>query len=139
MERRSLYEFIKQNKFAILATISKSNSPQSACVGIAVTPELNLIFDTTTDSRIYQNLINNPSVSFVIGWEHGKTMQYEGIAKHLDKEIPGEWLDTYFEMFPDGIERKNDIRNITYFLVEPKWIRFSDFNPLPPEIEEMHF
>lgn len=139
MELRSWYEFIRQNKFAILSTISKNNSPQSACVGIAVTPELKLIFDTTTDSRKYQNLIHNSSVSFVIGWEQGKTMQYEGIAKHLDKQIPGDWLAMYYEMFPDGIERNNNNGNITYFLVEPKWIRFSDFNPLPPEIEEMHF
>jgi uncharacterized pyridoxamine 5'-phosphate oxidase family protein len=139
MELRSWYEFIRQNKFAILSTISKNNSPQSACVGIAVTPELKLIFDTTTDSRKYQNLIHNSSVSFVIGWEQGKTMQYEGIAKHLDKQIPGDWLAIYYEMFPDVIERNNNNGNITYFLVEPKWIRFSDFNPLPPEIEEMHF
>jgi general stress protein 26 len=139
MELRSWYEFIRQNKFAILSTVSKNNSPQSACVGIAVTPELKLIFDTTTDSRKYQNLIHNSSVSFVIGWEQGKTMQYEGIAKHLDKQIPGDWLAIYYEMFPDGIERNNNNGNITYFLVEPKWIRFSDFNPLPPEIEEMHF
>ena len=35
-------------------------------------------------------------------------MQYEGIAKHLDKQIPGDWLAMYYEMFPDGIERNNN-------------------------------
>jgi hypothetical protein len=42
-------------------------------------------------------------------------------------------------MFPDGVERRESWKNIAYFVVEPKWIRFSDFNKIPPLIEEIEF
>ena len=139
MTKDFLYNLIRQNKFAVLATVSKDNKPQSACVGIAVTSELKLIFDTTSDSRKYNNLINHSNVSFVIGRENGQTIQYEGVAANLNKNTSSDILNTYFEVFPDGIDRKDNWKNIAYFIVEPKWIRFSDFNEITPRIEEMNF
>lgn len=115
MTKEFLFEFIKQNKFAVVSTISVNRMPQSACVGIAVTPDLKLLFDTTMDSRKYENLMHTPRVSFVIGWENAITVQYEGIAVHIPK---------------DSIDEK---------LVEPTWIRYSDFNEVVPKIDEMHF
>jgi uncharacterized pyridoxamine 5'-phosphate oxidase family protein len=139
MNKEFLLYFIKQNKFAILSTVSKDNKPQSACVGIAVTPDLKLIFDTTIDSRKFDNLRIYTNVSFVIGWENGQTMQYEGIALNFGKDEFPQLLETYFEAFPDGIERRDNWENVTYFVVEPIWIRFSDFNESIPKIEEMKF
>ncbi len=49
-----IYNFLKQNKYGVLSTISNKNKPESAYVGIAVTPELRIIFDTVTDSRKYK-------------------------------------------------------------------------------------
>ncbi len=131
-----LYEFIKQNKFAVLSTISKDNTPQSACVGIAVTSDLKIIFDTTTDSRKYKNLLISSNVSFVIGWANGQTIQYEGKSTLLGNNPSDEIINTYFSVFPNGIDRKNNWDNITYFIVEPYLIRFSDFNESPPIITE---
>lgn len=132
-----LYDFIKQNKFAVLSTISKDNTPQSAWVGIAVTPDLKIIFDTTTDSRKYNNLLNTSNVSFVIGWENGQTIQYEGKTTLLGNNPSDEIINNYFSVFPDGVDRKNNWNNITYCIVEPCWIRFSDFNESPPSINEI--
>lgn len=139
MDKEFLFEFIKQNKFAVLSSISRNLMPQSACVGIAVTPDLKLIFDTTTDSRKYANMIYSPYVSFVIGWENAKTIQYEGLASNVDKDSGHEAIKTYLEVFPDGLDRKENWKTITYFIVEPKWIRYSDFNEALPKIEEMNF
>jgi general stress protein 26 len=139
MTKEFLFEFIKQNKFAVVSTISVNQMPQSACVGIAVTPDLKLLFDTTMDSRKYENLMHTPRVSFVIGWENAITVQYEGIAVHIPKDSIDEKFNTYFEEFPDGLDRNKNWKNITYFMVEPTWIRYSDFNEVVPKIDEMHF
>ncbi len=139
MTKEFLFEFIKQNKFAVVSTISVNQMPQSACVGIAVTPDLKLLFDTTMDSRKYENLMHTPRVSFVIGWENAITVQYEGIAVHIPKDSIDEKFNTYFEVFPDGLDRNKNWKNITYFMVEPTWIRYSDFNEVVPKIDEMHF
>jgi len=74
----------------------------------------------------------------VIGWDQGKTIQYEGVAKiPSDEELEG-LLQVYFEAFPDGRERKENWKDIAYFYVEPEWIRYSDFG-VPQMIEEKRF
>ena len=83
MTKEFLYGFIRQNKFAVLATVSSDNKSESAYVGIAVTTELKIIFETVSDSRKYKNLVLNPNISFVIGWENERTLQYEGMAEIL--------------------------------------------------------
>ena|ERR1035437_1109677 len=134
-----LYNFIQQYKYAVLATVSADNVPESACVGIAVTPDLQLIFDTVSDSRKYKNLLLNPNISFVIGCDNEQTIQYEGTAKIPDTNDLDKMLQTYFAKFPDGKERKENWKNIAYFCVVPKWIRFSNFNQSNPQIEEIKF
>lgn len=139
MSKEFLYQFISQQKYAIMSSVSADNKPQSACVGFATTPELSLIFDTLVDSRKYRNLLNNPHISFVIGWEDGQTVQYQGIARTPSDRELNEFLSLYFLKFPDGIERKNNFNAITYFVVEPTWARYSDFNESLPKIMELTF
>ena len=134
-----LYKFIRKYKYAVLATVSPDNFPESACVGIAVDHDLKIVFDTVSDSRKYKNLISNPNISFVIGCDSEQTIQYEGIATIPDAKNLEKMLQIYFEIFPDGKERKETWENIAYFCVVPKWIRFSDFSQTIPQIEEMSF
>ncbi len=61
----------------------------------------------------------------------------EGIAKEC---IGSELINLkkiYFEVFPDGKDRES-LPEITYFKVEPKWIRYSDYYG-KPTIIEMNF
>ncbi|AFD08533.1 pyridoxamine 5'-phosphate oxidase family protein [Solitalea canadensis] len=133
-----LYEFISKNKYAVLSTVTVDGLPESAVVGIAITTDLRIIFDTLSTSRKYQNLINNPSIAFVIGWDGEQTIQYEGTAKIPDEKELEELLQIYFNVFPDGKDRKENWKDIAYFSVSPRWIRYSDFN-VPVTIEEIRF
>jgi uncharacterized pyridoxamine 5'-phosphate oxidase family protein len=133
---KNLHHFLDQHKLAVLSTVNEKNLPEAALVGFAVTKDLQLIFDTVATSRKYKNLLKNPTIAFVIGWENETTIQYEGVAKVLSKD--DALLETYFEKFPEGRERKSTWKDIVYFVVEPKWIRYSDFNE-PQKIEEFNF
>ena len=139
MTTDQIYQFIQMNKLAVLATVTPENTSESACMGIAVTPDLKIIFDTVTTSRKYQNLLVNPSISFVIGLDNEQTIQYEGIAKIPTESELVELLKIYFKTFPDGQYRKDTWEDIAYFYVEPTWIRYSDFNSITPHIEEFKF
>ena len=138
MTTKFIYDFITKNKYAVLSTVSEKGMPQSALVGIAVTRDLKIIFDTVTISRKYKNLIINPAIAFVIGWEDEQTVQYEGTARIPKDQQFDELLAVYFEVFPDGRDRKENWKDISYFYVEPRWIRYSNFNE-PVQIEEMEF
>jgi uncharacterized pyridoxamine 5'-phosphate oxidase family protein len=80
MTRADIYQFMSKQKLGVLGTLSSGGSPQSALVGIAVTPELEIIFDTVKSSRKFQNLMSNSGCSFVVGWADEVTVQYEGQA-----------------------------------------------------------
>jgi len=132
-----LYDFISKIKFAVVATTSTSNEPEAAFVHIAVTKDLKIIFDTVKTSRKYKNLLANPAVALVIGWENETTVQYEGVARVLSGDDK-EFLQVYFDVFPEGRERKEGWKDIVHFCVEPSWIRYSNFN-IPQQIEEIFY
>jgi pyridoxine/pyridoxamine 5'-phosphate oxidase len=83
MTKEDHFRFIGRHKLGVLATISPSGEPQAAVVGIAVTADLELVFDTVKTSRKYQNLTANPAIAFVIGGDEEITVQYEGEAEEL--------------------------------------------------------
>jgi general stress protein 26 len=139
MTKDFLYNFIRMHAFGVFSTVSPDHKSESAVVGIVVTPDLKIFFDTLSDSRKYQNILANPNISFVIGWDHEQTIQYEGIAGIPGEEELDELLSIYFESFPDGVERKQMWKNIAYICVKPKWIRYSDFREATARIEELVF
>jgi hypothetical protein len=46
--------------------------------------------------------------------------------------------ELYFLQFPDGRDRQS-WPGLVYVRARPGWIRFSDFNRVPPEIVEFRF
>lgn len=138
---RDVFEFIRRHRMAVEASVTATGEPQAAAVGIAVTHELEIIFDTLGTSRKARNLRRDPHIALVIGWDLGgdeRTVQYEGLAD----EPQGAELDrlkaVYFEAFPDGREREK-WPEIAYFRARPTWIRYSDFSgkaPLVVEVED---
>ena len=132
-KKKFLYAYVNKRMLAVLATIGPDQVPEAAVMEFGQTKNLELIFDTLNTTRKYANLKRNPKTAFVIGWEEGTTVQYEGIAKEL---VGGE-LATYkkimFGKNPAFAKWKN-LPGMTYFKVTPRWIRYSAMNQSPWEI-----
>lgn len=137
MTETDIYAFLRQCRLGVLGSVWNS-SPQSALVGIAVTPQLEIVFDTVSSSRKYRNLTARPECSFVFGWTGEQTVQYEGAANQLASPELERYQKVYFETWPDGPARMH-WPGLVYFRVRPTWIRYSDFDQRPPLIEEFNF
>jgi hypothetical protein len=140
MTEADLYAFISKHRLGILGTIGNSATPQSALMGIAITPQLEIIFDTVKSSRKYPNLIARPACSFVIGgWgATEQTVQYEGEAEELTLPKLERYQEIYFKVWPE-CRAHLCWPGIVYFVVRPTWIRYSDFDKDPPLIREFTF
>jgi general stress protein 26 len=73
-------DFLARHKYAVVSTIAPRLIPQSALVGIAVSPDLEVYFDTLDTTRKIANLRRNPNLSLVVGWENEQTLQLDGIV-----------------------------------------------------------
>jgi general stress protein 26 len=130
-----VFQFMSRESLAVLATSGENAQPAAALMGFAVTPELEIIFDTVRTSRKYPNLKKNPRMAFVIGCTSEVTVQYEGVAEELRGEELAKYKRLCFAKFPGGTVRES-WPGITYFVVRPKWVRLCDYNPTSRRIEE---
>lgn len=134
-----IYQFIAKQKLGVISTVNAENKPEAAVVGIAVSENFEIIFDTVKASRKYANIMHNPRVAFVIGWDNEITVQYEGIAEVLGNGAEADRLRAiYYHVYPDGKERAATWPGLVHIKVTAKWIRYSDFNE-PPVTEELSF
>ena len=138
MSREELLLFIRTHRYVVQASVSPSGVPQAAIIGIAVTDDLEIVFDSVESSRKVPNLRINPAASFVIGgWTPGdeRTVQYEGITDQPHGPDLERLRKIYFDTFPDGRKRLG-WPGLVHLRVRPTWIRYSDFNKNPPQIVE---
>jgi pyridoxine/pyridoxamine 5'-phosphate oxidase len=138
MTREELLVFMACHKLAVVSSIGRNGSPQSALIGIAVTGELEIVFDTVKSSRKYGNLIANPAAALVLGWTGESTLQFEGMARELSGEELGRYKEVYFAAWPECVSHQQ-WADICYFAVKPNWMRFSDYGVTPAVTEEFHF
>ena len=138
-DKKFIYDFIHKHKIAVLATVDKSNQPEAAVVEFGDTPDLEIIFDTLAETyRKYNNLQKNQSVALVIGWDDDITVQYEGTAKEIKGQEKDKYKEIYFAKNPET--RKWDSNpDIRYFLVKPKWVRYSDYGSKPYKVIALKF
>jgi pyridoxine/pyridoxamine 5'-phosphate oxidase len=101
METEGIYSFMARFRYGVVSSMSREGNPQSALVGIATTPELEIIFDTLNSARKYRNLIARPSCSLVVGWDGEQTVQYEGIAAEPKGAELKRYQEAYFAVWPD--------------------------------------
>ena len=137
MEHRGLQGFISRHRYAIVSSVSAAGTPQSAIVGIAVTSELEIVFDTLRSTRKYRNLMARSACSVVVG-SGEQTLQFEGIAREPQGDELLRCRENYFSAWPDGRERL-DWPDLTHLVITPQWIRYSDYDQSPPSICEMRF
>jgi pyridoxine/pyridoxamine 5'-phosphate oxidase len=135
MNAADFLTFLRRHRLAVVSTV-RDGAPQAAVVGIAATDRLDIIFDTLSTSRKCANLIADPRVALVIGWDNEQTVQIEGAADVPRGDELAACKQAYFAAWPDGREREK-WSDIAYVRVRPRWMRFSDFGTAPPRIEEL--
>jgi hypothetical protein len=135
MDHDALYSFMVAQRYGVVSSLSPDGTPQAALVGIAVTPRLEIVFDTLKCSRKYRNLSARPSCSFVVGWSGEQTVQFEGLAAEPQGEELTRYQEMYLAVWQDGRARTH-WPEIAYFVVRPSWIRYSDYDQNPPRVEE---
>jgi pyridoxine/pyridoxamine 5'-phosphate oxidase len=135
MSHSDLLAFAKAQKLAVISTIAPGGVPHGAVVGVAVTDDFELVFDTLNTTRKWANLKANPSIAVTLGWD-AETLQLEGAAEELSDAALAPYQELYFSIWPDGSDRLS-WPGITYFKVTPRWMRYSDFRPTPPRIVEL--
>jgi hypothetical protein len=74
----------------------------------------------------------------VIGWHGEITLQYEGEARQLQGSDLAKYIEIYFAKWPE-CRAHQSWPGISYFLVTPKWIRYSDYGQQTPLIQEFTF
>src|SRR5262249_61217716 len=105
MTRADLVAFLRRYKLAVQASVGPGGGPQAAVVGFAVSDELEIVFDTTEDTRKYRNLRADPRIALVIGWDHEVTAQIEGVADFPSGTELERIRQCYFVAYPDGRQR----------------------------------
>ena len=138
MDQAAIHAFMGQFRYGVVSSIARNGTPQSALVGIATTPALEIVFDTVKTSRKYPNLIERPSCSLVVGWGGEQTVQLEGEAFEPAGAELKRYQEAYFTVWPDGPARMK-WPGIAYFVVRPRWLRYSDFEQSPALIAEIEF
>jgi general stress protein 26 len=136
MTKEFIYNFIKQHNLAVLSSISAEGKPEAALVGFAISEDLEIVFDTVKTSRKYPNLLKNPNIAVVIGWDNETTVLYEGVAAELSGPEAGYYKEIYFDVYKDGRERALTWPHFVRFKITPIWLRYSNFND-PVTIKEL--
>jgi pyridoxine/pyridoxamine 5'-phosphate oxidase len=128
MTRAELLSFLRRHRYAVQASVAADGAPQAAVIGIAITDELEIVFDTLGTSRKARNLRRDSRIALVVGWDEEQTVQLEGTTDEPHGAELARLKATYFAQFPDGPERES-WPDISYFRVRPTWARYSDFRP----------
>jgi len=129
-----LVALLRRFRLGVVSTVNASGQPQAATVGVAVGDELEIVFDTLSTTRKFQNLVREPRVAIVMG-EGELTIQLEGRADVPTGDELARIQAIYFATWPDGRDRAA-WAHITWVRVRPTWLRISDFAANPPSIRE---
>lgn len=139
MTRAELLRFMRVERHATVASVSATGAPQAALVGVVVSDDFEIFFDTLETTRKAANLRARAGAAVVLGSvaaDAQVTVQVEGIADE-PRDIDLERLKTlYFERFIDGPARQA-WKGLIYVRIRPTWLRVSDYRPNPPLIVEL--
>ena len=139
MRHEQILDFMRGYRYAVEASVSPSGGAQAAVVGIVVTDDFEIFFDTLAETRKARNLRRNAAIAFVIGGtapEDERSVQYEGVADRPEGADLERLTALYLERFPDGRERQS-WPGLIYLRARPTWLRYSDFSHDPPEMVEL--
>jgi pyridoxine/pyridoxamine 5'-phosphate oxidase len=130
MTLQQIFDIARSKRYLIVSTVNESGAPEAALMGFAWTEANEVVFDTLSTSRKAVNLIRNPATALVIGWEENVSLQIEGLARLPVGADLASAKAAYFREWPDGRAREN-WPDIAYLVVQPKWIRYSNYSGVP--------
>jgi len=138
VKKQKILDVMQKHRLAVISTVTSSNRPEAALIGYNHLETLELVFRTFTSFRKYKNVLENPHVAFVIGWDDNITVQYEGVAQELRGSELYELQKKYLGKFNAD---KKHISNSEerFFIVKPTWIRYTNLSDQPEEILEVKF
>ena len=130
MTLQQIFDIARSKRYLIVSTVNESGAPEAALMGFAWTEANEVVFDTLSTSRKAVNLIRNHATALVIGWEENVSLQIEGLARLPVGADLASAKAAYFREWPDGRAREN-WPDIAYLVVQPKWIRYSNYSGVP--------
>jgi len=134
--KHEIFLYLGRRRLSVLATTAADGSPQAALIGIAVTENLDLIFDTLASSRKHQNLLREPRAALVFSGPGERTLQCEGQASQLTASDT-TFREAYYAAWPDAPSRA-DWPGLVYWRIVPRWARYADYERSEPP-EECHW
>lgn len=139
MTKAELLQRMRSHPYAVQSSTSADGHPQSAVVGVAVSDQWEIVFDTLSTSRKCANLRRHPRAAVVLGslaFGASWSVQIEGAADEPSNADRDRLVALYLSVFPDGLDRQQ-WPGLTYFRIRPEWLRWSDYAAEPPEILEL--
>ncbi len=137
--RKRYYDFIRATTQGVIATVGPGGSPEAALMDIAVTPDLEIIFETTDQTRKFSNLRARPVIAFVVRQGGSETLQYDGMAEQLSESRA---LERHGHHSFLRLPAKNLAPGLAGQLLlpgtRPMWVRFSDLVSAA-RVEEFRF
>ena len=137
--RAELLRFMRAERHATVSSVSPTGAPQAATVGVVVSEDFEIFFDTLDATRKAVNLRARPRAAFVLGStaaDAKATVQVEGVTDEPRGTDLERLKELYFERFLDGPTRQA-WKGLIYMRVRPSWLRLSDFSTDPPRIVEL--
>ena len=130
MKLNDVWNIVRRKQLMIVSTVHPHGAPEAALMGFACTSENEIVFDTLGSSRKAINLGRSAAIALVVGWDDNISVQIEGEARRPAGEDLAKAKAAYFRQWPDGRNREN-WPDIAYFVVRPRWIRYSCYEGAP--------
>jgi pyridoxine/pyridoxamine 5'-phosphate oxidase len=131
-----LLAYMRGHTLAVVSTIGPDGGPQAALVGVAVSDDLGIVFDTVTTSRKHANLLRDARASVTFSGPGEQTLQYQGAALPVSttSQADAAWRELYYRAWP---ECRDHLAwpTLAYWRLEARWLRFSDYDRGPLTFE----
>jgi general stress protein 26 len=140
VSKQAIVDFLRLHRYGVAATQGANGTPEAALVGYIVSDRLEIFFDSFENTRKIANLRHNPRLAFVAGGMtvgDERTVQLDGVVEYPGGEELERLKEAYFADLPDG-RRRSKLPGIMYLRIRPLWVRYTDFNVVPPVLTEFH-
>ena len=119
------YDYLKASKYMSLATASLDGKPEVATVEYIVDGD-NIIINTDTRYRKYQNVIANQQVACVVTTDHDQTLQFDGTIHQLT-DVAAEAARLLLLAADPSFIDYFTVKYTRFFKITPTWLRLRDY------------